>query len=201
MPLASSCVRCDVPLMSAVDLPPGIGLEGSTVATFRAPRRARRLAYCSLLLTFLFGALTWWGVSRHPYGRHASTLVILPFTMFLLSVLGVAVRRASVFIGKGGVRWGWRSLAVRQDAERIFEVRLYADGATLRSRRGHWFLAARDWERFETMARALTAAGLPVTTYPGNAPLRHRLQSYGRALDALLILAALIQLVLSTLPR
>lgn len=187
--------------MSAVDLPPGIGLEGSAVATFRSPRRARRLAHFSLILTILFGALTWWGVSRHPYGRYASTLVVVPVSMVMLAFLGVAVRRAKVFIGKGGVRWGWRSIGVRQDAERIVEVRLYDDGATLRSRRGHWFLAARDWDRFDTMARALTSAGLPVTTYPGKAPLRHRLQSYGRALDLLLVLAVLIQLVLSTLPR
>ncbi len=187
--------------MSAVDIPPGIGLEGSSIARFTAPRRTRRLAYASLTVTIIFGALTWWGVARHPYGRGASTLVVLPFTMALIAALGVAVRLASVRIGRDGVRWGWRLAGVRQEAERIVEVRLYDDGATLRSKRGHWFLAARDWDRFETMSRALTASGLPVTTYPGAAPWRHRLQSYGRVLDGLLILAALIQLVLSTLPR
>lgn len=187
--------------MSAVDIPPGIGVEGSAIATFRAPRRAQRLAYLSLLLTLVFGGLTWLGVSRHPYARNASALVVIPVSMVLLSLIGVAVRRATIFVGKDGVRWGWRAIGVRQEAERIVEVRLYSDGATLRSRRGHWFLAARDWDRFDAMARALTAAGLPVTAYPGHAPWRHRLQSYGRALDGLLILAAFIQLVLSTLPR
>lgn len=187
--------------MSAVDLPPGIGLEGSAIATFRAPRRARRLAHFALTFTLIFGALTWWGVARHPYGRGASTLVVLPVSMVIMALLGVAVRRATVFIGRDGVRWGWRSFGVRQDVERIVEVRLYKDGATLWSKRGHWFLAARDWDRFEALARALSAAGLPVTRYPGNAPIRQRLQSYGRALDGLLILAMLIQLVLSTLPR
>lgn len=187
--------------MSAVDIPPGIGVEGSAIATFRAPRRARRLAYFSLLLTIVFGGLTWLGVSRHPYGRFASTLVVIPVSMVLLSLIGVAIRRATVFVGRDGVRWGWRGFGVRQEAERIVEVRLYNDGATLRSRRGHWFLAARDWDRFEALSRALVAAGLPVTPYPRNAPWRHRVQSYGRALDGLLILAAFIQLVLSTLPR
>lgn len=187
--------------MSAVDIPPGIGVEGSAIATFRAPRRARRLAYVSLVLTVAFGGLTWLGVSRHPYGRNASMLVVIPVTMVLLSLIGVAIRRATVFVGRDGVRWGWRAIGVRQAAEKIVEVRLYNDGATLRSRRGHWFLAARDWDRFEAMSRALTSAGLPVAAYPGKAPWRHRLQSYGRALDGLLILAAFIQLVLSTLPR
>lgn len=187
--------------MSAVDLPPGIGLEGSAIATFRAPRRALRLAYFALVFTFVFGALTWYGVSRHPYGRQASTLVVLPVSMLFIALLGVAVRRATVFVGRDGVRWGWRAFGVRQDVERIIEVRLYDDGATLRNKRGHWFLSARDWDRFEALTRALTTAGLPVTPYPGKAPIRHRMQSYGRALDGLLVLAMLIQLVLSTLPR
>jgi hypothetical protein len=186
--------------MSAVDVPPGIGLEGSAIAVFRAPRRARRIAYVSLGLTVLFGALTWWGVSRHPYGRHASTLVVVPVSLVAVSLIGVAVRRATIFIGRDGVRWGWRTMGFLQAAERVVEVRVYGDGATVRSKRGHWFLAARDWDRFETLARALAAVGLPVTTYGGQAPWRHRLQSYGRTLDALLVAAALAQLVLSTLP-
>jgi hypothetical protein len=187
--------------MSAVDVPPGIGLAGSAVATFRAPRRARRLAHASLLFTLVFGALTWWGVARHPYDRHASALIVIPVSLVAVALIGVAVRRATIFIGRDGVRWGWRSVSVLQAAERILEVRVYDDGATLRSARGHWFLAARDWDRFETMARALTAAGLPVTAYAGAAPWRQRMQSYGRTLDGLLVLAALVQLVLSTLPR
>jgi hypothetical protein len=186
--------------MSAVDIPPGIGLEGSALATFRSPRRARRLAYISLFFTLLFGALTWWGVSRHPYGGHASALVVMPVSLVSFALFGVAVRRATVSIGRAGVRWGWRSIGVRQQADRIVEIRLYDDGATLRRRRGHWFLSARDWDRFEAMARVFSSAGLPVTAYPGKAPFRHRMQSYGRALDGLLILAMLIQLVLSTLP-
>lgn len=187
--------------MSAVDLPPGIGLEGSAIAIFRAPRRAVRLAYLSLIVTLVFGALTWYGVSRHPYGRSASALVVLPVSMVLLALLGVAVRRATVFVGRDGVRWGWRAFGVRQDIDRITEVRLYRDGATLLTKRGHWFLSARDWDRFEALTRALDTAGLPTSKVSRNAPIRHRMQSYGRALDGLLVVAMVIQLVLSTLPR
>jgi hypothetical protein len=187
--------------MSAVDVPPGIGLAGSAVATFRAPRRARRIAHASLFFTLVFGAWTWWGVSRHPYDRNASALVVIPVSLVAVALIGVAVRRATIFIGRDGVRWGWRSVGVLQAAERIVEVRVYEDGATLRSARGHWFLAARDWDRFDTLARALSAVGLPVTGYGGDAPWRQRLQSYGRTLDALLVLAVLAQLLLGTLPR
>ena len=186
--------------MSAVDVPPGLGLQGTSLATFRAPRRARRLANLSFMITVAFGALTWWGVSRHPYDRHASTLVVVPVSLVAVALLGVAVRRATVFVGREGVRWGWRAVSVRQAAERVVEVRVYRDGATLRTRRGHWFLAARDWERFDALARALASAGLPVTRYDGAAPLAQRLQSYGRTLDALLVLSALGQIALSAIP-
>jgi hypothetical protein len=186
--------------MSAIDVPPGIGLEGSSSGSFRAPRRARRIAYGSLACTLVFGAVTWWGVSRHPYDPHASTLVVVPASLVAVSLLGVAVRRATVAVGRDGVRWGWRSLGFRQQAERIVEVRLYMDGATLRSRRGRWFLAARDWDRFAALGRALTAAGLPVQRFSGPAPWRQRLQSYGRTLDGLLIAVAIAQLGLATLP-
>lgn len=186
--------------MSALDVPPGIGLEGSAVAVFRAPRRARRIAHTSLAFTLGFGALTWWGVSRHPYDPYASTLVVVPASLVLVALIGVAVRRATLFVGRDGVRWGWRTFGVRQTAERLVEVRVYEDGATLRSKRGHWFLAARDWDRFSALARALGAAGLPVRPYEGPAPWRQRLQSYGRTLDALLVVVAAVQIVLAALP-
>ncbi len=186
--------------MSAVDVPPGLGLAGTSLATFRAPRRARRLAHLALAVTLLFGALTWWGVSRHPYQRHASTLVVVPVAMVAVALLGVAVRHATVFIGREGVRWGWRALSVLQAAERVLEIRVYRDGATLRTARGHWFLAARDWERFPALSRALASAGLPVVPCDGDAPWRQRLQSYGRTLDALLVLSGLVQAALAVLP-
>lgn len=185
--------------MSAVDLPPGLGLAGTALATFRSPRGARRLAHAVLAITLVCGALTWWGVSRQPYQRHASTWIVLSVALVLVAVLGVAVRRATVWVGREGVRWGWRLVSVRQAAERVLEVRVYRDGATLRSPRGSWFLAARDWERFEALARALVHAGLPVTRFSETAPWRQRLQSYGRTLDGLLILAALAQAALVAL--
>lgn len=185
--------------MSAVDLPPGLGLAGTALATFRSPRRARALAHGVLAITLGCGALTWWGVSRQPYQPYASTWIVLSVALVLVALLGVAVRRATVRVGREGVRWGWRLFSVRQAAERVLEVRVYRDGATLRSPRGSWFLAARDWDRFEVLARALAQSRLPVARFEGAAPWRQRLQSYGRTLDGLLIASALAQGLLAVL--
>ena len=53
--------------MSALDLPPGIGLVGTPLGTFRAPGRARRAAVIALIAVAVLGAITWALVSRHPY--------------------------------------------------------------------------------------------------------------------------------------
>ena len=52
--------------VSALDLPPGIGLAGTPLGTFHAPRRARRAALIAVIAIVVFGAITWLLVSRHP---------------------------------------------------------------------------------------------------------------------------------------
>ena len=66
--------------MSAIDLPPGIGLEGTPLGTFQAPRGARRLATASLVLVLMLLALTWYLVSRHPWQYGASSQCAEPVT-------------------------------------------------------------------------------------------------------------------------
>ncbi|HEY1556389.1 MAG TPA: hypothetical protein VGF94_16255 [Kofleriaceae bacterium] len=174
--------------MSAIDLPPGIGLVGTPLGEFRAPARARRLSATALVLVVAFGALTWWFVSRRPWGRHASTQVVLPVAFGACALLGFAVRRARVAVTRDGVRWGWTTLNFTQEAARIVTAHVYADGITLEARRGSWwFIAARDWDRFDALVRQLRRAELPVRDHEGKAPLRARLQSYGRFLDGLLV--------------
>lgn len=176
--------------MSAVDLPPGIGLQGTPLGLFRPPAGSRRLATASLVIVVAFGALTWAAVSRHPYRYHASTQVILPVAFAAISLLGFAVRRAQLAITRDGVRWGWDALSFTQQASRIVTAHAYADGVALVSKRGStssWFLAARDWERYDAIVRQMKRAELPVQEHAGKAPLRARLQSYGRFLDALLV--------------
>ena len=178
--------------MSAVDLPPGIGLVGTPLGLHRAPPRARLLATISLAVVVVLGGITWGFVSRHPYRGHASTQVVLPVAFGLFALLGFMVRQARVTITRDGVRWGWEQLSFTQDVARLRCAHVWRDGITLESRRGSWwFLAARDWERFDALVRQLRRAELPLQDHDTNAPLRARLQSYGRFLDGMLVVSML----------
>ena len=173
--------------MSVVDLPPGIGLVGTPLGTFRAPPRARRLAAFSLVLVIAIGALTWAFVLRNRYYWHASTHLVLAVAFAMFASVGFVVRSAKLAVTRDGVRWGWDSLGFTQEAAKIVTAHVYKDGVALQAKRGsQWFLAARDWERFEALVRQLRRAELPMTEHAGKAPLRMRLQSYGRFLDAML---------------
>ncbi len=184
--------------MSALDLPPGIGLVGTPLGIFRAPRRARRTAASALAVVVVLGAVTWALVSRHPYRYNASTQVVLPIAFAAFAGLGFIVRRAHVAITRDGVRWGWTAFGFHQPASRIAVAHVYSDGIALEARRGSWwFIAARDWERFEVLVRYLRRAELPIRDHAGKAPLRARLQSYGRFLDLLLLGSAIASAVVT----
>jgi hypothetical protein len=148
------------------------------------------LADVSLAIVVALGALTWAAVSRHPYRWHATTQIVLPIALSAVALLGCLVRRARVTVTRDGVRWGWAWLAFTQPAVRIVTAHVYRDGVALEAKRGSWwFLAARDWDRFDALVRQLRRAELPISDHAGDAPLRARLQSYGRFLDGLLVLA------------
>lgn len=174
--------------MSAVDLPPGIGLQGTPLGTFRSPPRARRLATAAVVVAVALGVLTWYFVSRHPWRRGASVQITLPVAFAAVALLGLAVRHARLSVTRDGVRWGWSVFGFHQQAGRLARAHVYRDGVALEARRGSWwFLAARDWDRFDAIVRQLRRAELPLTDHDRTAPLRARLQSYGRFLDLLLV--------------
>ena len=178
--------------MSALDLPPGIGLLGAPLAVFRAPRRASVLAAIATVLTIMLGVATWYFVSQRPWRRGSSVMITLPVAMVALAMLGYAVRRAQLAITRDGVRWGWTTIGFHQPASQIVTAHVYRDGITLETRRGSWwFLAARDWDRFDALVRHLRRAELPIEDHDRTAPLRARLQSYGRFLDGLMIVSVL----------
>jgi hypothetical protein len=174
--------------MSAIDLPPGIGLVGTPLGTFVAPRGARRLAAVSLVLVLVMIPVIWYLVSRHPWRYHASTQAVLPVAFALFAGLGFVVRGAKVTVTRDGVRWGWTSLGFTQQAAKIRCAHVYTDGIALEAHQGsQWFIAARDWDRFDALVRQLRRSELPLRDHAGRAPLRRRLQSYGRFLDGLLV--------------
>ena len=183
--------------MSAVDVPPHRGLGGRAAGEFVARPGPRRLAGVSFVVCLALGAATLALASRRPY-EHA-TLVVLPLMLVAIAGVGLAVRRARVTIGADGVRWGWSWLSVRMDVSRIVRVSLYDDAVALEPRRGStWFLSARDWDRFASLARTVERAGLPAVHRGGKAPWRARLQSYGKVLDGLMV-GAIVGAVLALL--
>lgn len=176
--------------MSAIDLPPGIGLEGTPLAVFAAPKASRRLAVTTVILVIGFGLLTWYLVYQHPWRSGSSVQIVLPAAFTIFGLLGVAVRSARLAITRDGVRWGWTILAFTQPASRVAKAHVYADGVTLQAKRGSWwFLAARDWDRFDALVRQLRRTEMPIEEHAGRAPYRARMQSYGRFLDLMLVCA------------
>ena len=174
--------------MTVVDLPPGIGLVGTPLGTFTPPRRARALALAALIASIVLGAVTWYFISKNPYRPGSSTRFVLPVAFTAFSLLGFAVRSARVSITRDGVRWGWTVLGFHQPAARIVTAHIYRDGVALEAKRGSWwFIAARDWDRFDALVRQLRRAELPLADHDRRAPLRARLQSYGRFLDGLML--------------
>jgi hypothetical protein len=178
--------------VTAVDLPPGMGLRGTPLGQFRAPARARWLARIALVVVIVLGGITWGFVSRHPYRPSSSSQIVLPVAFTLFALLGFIVRSARIAITRDGVRWGWEQINFTQEARRLACAHVWKDGVTLESRRGStWFLAARDWDRFDALVRQLRRVELPFEDHATTAPLRARLQSYGRFLDALLVASVL----------
>jgi hypothetical protein len=188
--------------VSAIDLPPGIGLAGTPLGIFTAPPRARRLATIAMVVVVALGALTWYFVLRHPVldasdslWQAGSVKIVVPVALALLAGLGWLVRSAHVAVTRDGVRWGWAALGFHQEASRIVQAHVYRDGVALEARRGSWwFLAARDWDRFDALVRQLRRAELPIADHAGRAPLRARLQSYGRFLDAMMLFAIVVSI-------
>lgn len=173
--------------MSVVDLPPGIGLVGTPLGTFRSPPRTRRLARIALVAAVLLGAVTWYFISQHPWRRGSSVQFTLPVAFAALALVGLAVRSARVSVTRDGVRWGWTTVGFHRHAAEIKCAHVYRDGVAFEAPRGSWwFLAARDWERFDALVRQLRRTDLPLAEHERRAPLRARLQSYGRFLDAML---------------
>lgn len=177
--------------MAAIDTPPGLGHDDSRAAGFGAPRGPRRLAEAAMRVTVgLTVAVVL--IAGRRRGEGAPVIIAWAVSCAALGLVGAAVRRARVTVAADGIRWGWGGLTVRMSKERIIRCDVYADGIALCARRGStWFLARRDWDRFDSLARAVGDVGLPCASIDRAAPFRARLQSYGRVLDGLMIAAML----------
>lgn len=178
--------------MAALDLPPVLGLVGDARHAFGSRPGPRRLARLALVVNTVACGLTWGLIARAPYSVDRSVYAVVPMVFVLIAGVGLAIRRAQVWLDAGGLRWGWSLATIRVEPQRIREIHVYLDGLALAIGRGApWFLARRDWADFDTLARAASRSGRPVVAHGQPAPWRARLQAYGRVLDGLMVASML----------
>ena len=96
--------------------------------------------------------------------RGSSTQIVLPVAFAALALLGFVVRRAR---DRGHARRRALGLVERSAStskrRASSRAHVYRDGVALEARRGSWwFLAARDWDRFDVLVRQLRRAELPL---------------------------------------
>jgi len=158
-----------------------------------APPRSRRHALAALMYVTILTALTYRGGLAARFAEGDAFGVVMPMFFQTVAILAYAVRRGRLRIDAGGVRWGWRGIGFRMRRERIGGLRIYSDGVAVVPRRGPatWHLLGRDWERWPEAISEFSRLGVPVDRYDRRAPLLMRLQGYGRALDAILVLNSL----------
>jgi hypothetical protein len=199
--------------VTAVDAPPGLPFGGQPSGEFVARPGSRKLAGWVLGVVAAMAVATLWAARRrlvrHPetmsrqqrrfaghwaYSLGAGTITVatVPVTALAIAGVGYAIRRARLRIDRDGVRWGWAALGFRMPRGRLERALAYRDAVAFRPRRGSpWYLARRDWDRFDRVPTALGKAGIPFEVHDRRAPFRSRLQSYGLVLDLLLVADAI----------
>jgi hypothetical protein len=153
-----------------------------------APLRSRRHALVALLYVSALMVLAYSDWRRLLF-RGDFYAAFLPGFFWFVALVFYVIRQGRLRVDGGAVRWGWNLVSFRMPAERMARIRLYKDGASLVSqRRGAWHLLARDWERWSDVARALARLPVQIERPEASVPFMGRLQSYGRALDVMLVI-------------
>jgi hypothetical protein len=155
-----------------------------------APGRSRRHAFAALMYVSILTVLTYRGGVAARLLAGDAFGIVMPMFFQTVALLAYAVRRGRLRIDSTGVRWGWRGVGFRMRRERIGRLRVYDDGVAIVPRRGPatWHLLGRDWERWPEAVEEFARLGVPMDHFDRRAPLLMRLQGYGRALDAILVL-------------
>jgi hypothetical protein len=178
--------------MSAVDAPPGIAFAGRASGEFTARPRSRRLARRVFVFTLFVGAIT---ISRAlrdgPMRSSSEYFMIIPLVCVSIAAVGYAVRRARLRFDGGGVRWGWEVGGFTMSRDRMTGVEAFENAVAFVPKRGStWYVSARDWDRFDQVPAAMRKANIDFTPHAKKAPIAATLQSYGIALDIMLVIDA-----------
>ncbi len=173
-------------IVDALAVPSGSGEHA-------APARSRHHALAALAYVTILTLLTYRQGIRVMIMSGNAFGIVMPMFFMTVALLAYSVRRGRLRIDAGGVRWGWTGVGFRMRRERIGMLRVYADGVAVVPRRGPatWHLLGRDWERWPDAVVEFSRLGVPVERFARRAPLLMRLQGYGRALDAILVLNSL----------
>lgn len=182
--------------MSAVDCPPGLDFAGLARGEFSARPAQARLSRRVFGFVLVTGIATVAIAARRPFAPGVHVLLTAPLFLVSIAAVGLAVRKARVRVTAAGIRWGWENYGFRMATARLSSVTAYRDAIAFTPKRGStWFLTDRDWEQFAQFRAALSKAGIEYVDAARKAPIRARLQTYGRALDSLLWLAAVLSTV------
>jgi hypothetical protein len=178
--------------VSAVDAPPGVAFAGRAAGELVARPASLRLARWACLVVVATSALSLFLVIRGGYRavpNGAEGRLVAPLVAIAIAMVCLAVRRARLRIDGAGVRWGWETLGFRVLKDRLSGATVYRDAVAFRRPGGApWYLARYDFADFDRLPVLLRTAGLGFEVDPGRAPFRSRLQTYGVALDLLIVL-------------
>jgi hypothetical protein len=170
-----------------------VTFAGLATSEFENHARARSWARAALVLVLLSATGTVALAVERAYSPAAEIAMAMALTSASVALVGYLVRHARLRVDAQGVRWGWNIAGVRLSRERLTSAHVYEDAVAFEPRRGQfWYVSSRDWDRFDQIPGALARAQLPFSRRRGKAPLRARLQSYGRVLDGLLVLDLLL---------
>jgi hypothetical protein len=179
--------------LTAVDAPKYRAFAGLSAGEFVARKWPKRLARVAMAYVAVTGATSIAFAARHPLRPGAEFAMVLPLMCISMAAVCLAVRQATVRITKEGIRWGWTVGGFSVGKARIDKVIAYRDAVAIRPRRGSlWYLGSSDWKDFAEFADAFENAELPIEVREDRAPFRARVQSYGRVLDAIVVVNVIV---------
>lgn len=177
--------------MSAVDAPPGLPFSGRAAGEFVARPRSLKLARRATWFIVVASAISLFVVGRNFRFLRIGTesRLVAPLVAVAIALVCLAVRRARLRIDGAGVRWGWDSFGFRVVKDGLSGATIYQDAVGFRRPRGSpWYLGRHDFDDFDRIPAALRQAKIPFEVVDRRAPFRARMQTYGLALDILIVL-------------
>ncbi len=182
--------------MTAVGLPPRGYRFGSPYLVLRSWPRSRQLAAVTLVGCVVGTSIAMFWQQQGAFDSVSYLWLTAQLITVGIALVAVVVRCAQLSVTHIGIRWGFEGMSFIARSENISRCHIYPDCVGVEMHKGGaWYLSGADWQPFEQFSDALEQATIPVVlSEKEKAPLRSRWQSYGYALDSMLVLCLLVQL-------